>query len=192
MSRDHRKHRYLPLLIGLFALVVAAVWILRPPLWLLALLAAVWLAASWLARRKYLLFFKGMALLRQQKFEAAELVFLAFLEKLQQRPAMKKGAKFWYYGAYTPNFEAMTLNNLGVAKMAQGQNDAAAHYFEQALDTDEKYAKPHHNLAALAVVRGDENAARQHFQRAAELGFDGGGFDQFLEKVRVGYAKTYG
>jgi hypothetical protein len=48
----HRKHRYLPLLLGLLTLIVVAVFSLRPPLWLLALLAVAWLAASWLTRRK--------------------------------------------------------------------------------------------------------------------------------------------
>jgi tetratricopeptide (TPR) repeat protein len=187
----HRKHRYLPLLLGLLTLIVVAVFSLRPPLWLLALLAVAWLAASWLTRRKYLPFFRGMSLLRQQKFEEAEQVFLAFLEKLRQRPDMKKGAKFWYYGAYTPDFEAMTLNNLGAAKMGQGQHGKAANYFERALKADEKYAKPHHNLATLAASGGDENLARQHFQRAAELGYDGGSFDQFLEKIRTEYTKTF-
>jgi len=187
----HRKYRYLPLLLGLLALVVAAVFFLRPPFWLLALLAVGWLVASWLMRRKYLPFFRGMNLLSQQKFEEAEAVFQAFLEKLRQHPDMKKGAKFWYYGAYTPDFEAMTLNNLGVAKMSQGHRDEATRYFEQALNTDTAYAKPHHNLAVLAAANGDENLARQHFQRAAELGYEGGSFDQFLEKIRDEYAKNF-
>lgn len=187
----HRKHRYLPFLLALLAAVAAVVFYLRPPLWLLLLLAALWLGASWMKRRQYATFFRGLHLLNQQQFQAAETMFLAFLEQLRQRPHLKKQAQFWYYGAYTPNMEAMTLNNLGVAKMAQGKRDEAAEYFEQALKTDEKYPKPHHNLAVLAASGGDTELARHHFQKAVELGYDGESFDQFLEKIRDEYAKTF-
>lgn len=187
----HRKHRYPPLLIGIFALVAVVPFFFRPPFWLVALATICLLVGSWLTRRKYVLFFRGMHLLNQQKFKEAEDVFQAFLERIRLRPDMKKGAKLWYYGAYTFDFEAMTLNNLGVAKMAQGQRDEAAGYFEQALKTDEKYPKPHHNLAVLAASGGDVELARQHFQKAVELGYDGSTFDQFLEKIRDEYAKTF-
>lgn len=187
----HRKHRYPPLLIGFFALVAAAGLFFSPPFWLVALIAICLFGASWLTRRKYALFFRGMYLLNQQKFEEAEAVFQAFLEKIRQRPDMKKGAKLWYYGAYTPDFEAMALNNLGVAKMAQEQNIEATRYFEQALSIDTTYAKPHHNLAILAAADGDKISAQEHFQKAVDLGYDGGSFDQFLEKIRDEYAKTF-
>ena len=187
----HRKHRYLPFLLALVAVVAAVGFYLRPPIWLVLLLVALWLGASWMKRRQYAAFFRGLHLLNQQQFQAAETTFLVFLEQLRQRPDLKKQAKFWYYGAYTPNMEAMTLNNLGVAKMARGQRDEATNYFEQALKTDEKYPKPHHNLAVLAASGGDVELARQHFQKAVELGYDGSTFDQFLEKIRDEYAKTF-
>jgi len=187
----HRKHLYFPLLIGLFGLVIVAYIYFRPPFWVGFLFLGFWLVASWFVRTRYAVFFKGLNLLNRQQFEAAEVEFLTFLEQLKKSPSVKNQARFWYYGAFTADIEAMTMNNLGVIKMAQEQPGSASAYLQRALQIDQRYAKPHYNLAVMAGVAGDEDLARQHFQKALDLGYGGDTFDQFLQKIVVEYAKTY-
>ncbi|MBP6812467.1 MAG: tetratricopeptide repeat protein [Saprospiraceae bacterium] len=187
----HRNHLYFPLLIGLFGLVIVAYIYFRPPFWVGFLFLGFWLVASWFVRTRYAVFFKGLNLLNRQQFEAAEVEFLTFLEQLKKSPSVKNQARFWYYGAFTADIEAMTMNNLGVIKMAQEQPGSASAYLQRALQIDQRYAKPHYNLAVMAGVAGDEDLARQHFQKALDLGYGGDTFDQFLQKIVVEYAKTY-
>ncbi|HMX40861.1 MAG TPA: tetratricopeptide repeat protein [Saprospiraceae bacterium] len=187
----HRKHLYFPLLLLLLLLIGGGYWWLRPPMWSMLLLAAGWLALSWAVRRPYLLFFQGLNLLNRQEYAQAEALLLQFLEQLGRQPGLKAPNRLFLYGAFTADLEAMTLNNLGVAKMGQAEHAAAADYFHRALQVDERYAKPYFNLAVLAATDKDMPKAEQYFQAARERGYEGGSFDQFLQKIQTGYSKTY-
>ena len=136
-------------------------------------------------------FYRGQKLLELKQYEKSLFHFERFLRLLQQRPYIKH--LIWLvYGVYTRNIEAMTLNNIGVAKLEQGRIREAETVLQQALGLDPKYPKPYYNLAVCAVIRGEKEYAERLFSQSMRLGFNGGTLDQLHTKASFILAKLEG
>ncbi len=64
---------------------------------------------------------------------------------------------------------ARAANNLGIARFRANQLDDAEQLFLEAGDVDPNYARPHYNIAEIALRRGNVKLARMHLLRALEI-----------------------
>ncbi len=108
----------------------------------------------------------------------------AFLDAIRTRPALKK--LLWLSGAiYTPDAEAMALNNIGSAHLPCGRFDEAEAAFASALHVDPLYPLPFFNLAILSQVRGDEVESARLLGEAQRLGYTRGSLDQVIHRAQA-------
>jgi tetratricopeptide (TPR) repeat protein len=135
-------------------------------------------------------FYRGLNNFRLRKWDEAEQYFHVFLNDLAQRPWIRY-LNFWNSG-YTTNLEAMTWNNLGAIQIEKRNLDAAPEFLNKAAALDARYAKPYFNLAVTAVLKGEQERAKVLFEKATDLGYSGGAFDQFLTRVQEAYAGVNG
>ena len=65
-------------------------------------------------------------------------------------------------------------NNLGIIRFRANRLDDAEQLFLESGDIDPTYARPHYNIAEIALRRGKVELARMHLQRALEIdpGYD--------------------
>lgn len=127
--------------------------------------------------------FRGRRLADAGRFEESIRESEAFLARVAREPWRKRAV--WLGGvAYSRDIEAMTINNVGVAALHLGDLDKAGASFRRALALDPEYPIPHRNLAVLASMRGDEQAAREEWGEAERLGYTAGRFDDVLREAQ--------
>lgn len=190
MTRTARyKRTYFLTLAGLSALVLVVAFLTRRPVPVLAGAALVFLVPGriqgWLWRD----FFRGRRLLADGRPDEAVQHFERFLETLRRHPGRRRA--IWLAGsAYTRDVEAMTWNNLGVARMLTERHDEAEKHFREALRVDPLYPLPHAGLADLAMRRNRPDEARRQAEQAVALGYAGGRIDRLLQSLGSGYARV--
>jgi hypothetical protein len=120
--------------------------------------------------------FRGRRLVNAGKFSESILESEGFLETVRREPWRKRAV--WLGGVlYSPDIEAMTLNNIGAASLPLGHIDKAEWAFRRAVEVDPHYPIPHFNLAVLATIRGDGVTARAELEQASRLGYTAGTLD---------------
>jgi tetratricopeptide (TPR) repeat protein len=135
--------------------------------------------------------FTGRRLMDARRFAEAISHFERFLERLQARPRLKR--LIWLSaGIYTHDVEAMALNNIGAARLELGQLDQVESPLRRALAVDPDYPLPYVNLARLAVLRGDVDAALAASTAAKRLGYDGSRIDALIHRASGALAALEG
>lgn len=127
--------------------------------------------------------FRGRRALDQNDPNAALGHLNTFLATIRAQP-WRKPLVWLSWSFYTPSVEAMTQNNIGAARLALGDVDAAEAAWRDALELDSLYPIPHANLAVVAATRGDRTAVSQHLEAARKLGYSGGELDRFVRKTQ--------
>src|SRR5262245_6475099 len=132
--------------------------------------AAVLLIPGRVQGRFYRDLFQGRRLLDAGYHREAVAYLERFIALVRVQPWRKR--LLWLsWSVYTPDAEAMALNNLGAAKLALGQQSASEQAFKEALTLDPLYPVPHFNIAVLHQIRGNRPLAEQAAAEAARLGF---------------------
>ncbi len=186
MKATTRKLLYPVILVGILLTTLLTLWAGVRPLHLL-LFALVFFVVAWLANYRLRYFYRGLQAFQQRDLAAAETNFQIFLSDVERHPWIKR--LMWLnWGAYTGDIEAMTHNNLGAIYLETRRLDEAKTHLQKALSLDADYAKPHYNLAVIAVLQNDAATSAQHFAEARCLGFTDSAFDHFLTKVQTDYA----
>jgi tetratricopeptide (TPR) repeat protein len=171
-------------LIALGALAVMATVEFGGGLGPLILVAVVLLIPGRILGVVYRDLFRGRRLLDKGQAEASIPYTLRFLQFIRQHPGRKR--LLWLAGfIYTPDAEAMALNNLGAAHLASGNFAAAAEALHAALAIDPEYPKPHYLLAIERSVAKDEEAATRHAAEAQRLGFRQTSMDTIIHKAQT-------
>lgn len=135
--------------------------------------------------------FKGRILLEQRREQEALDHFRNFLRDVRARPWLKR--LIWLsWSVYTPNVEAMALNNIGAANLALGRLGESEGALGEALTLDEKYPLPHFNLAVLQEMRGNRMLAEAELEAAAKLGYVGGTVDTIVNHAQALLARAEG
>lgn len=136
-------------------------------------------------------FFRGRRLLDSGKPSAALGHLENFLQLIRREPWRKK--LLWLtWSVYTPDLEAMTLNNIGVSQMTMGNPDEAKAAFDDALSLDPKYPLPYFNLAVLATMKADQASAEEALTKATRLGYQNGTIDAAIKKAQSLVARMEG
>ena len=114
-----------------------------------------------------------------------------FLAQARSSPWIKR--LIWLsWTVYTPDAEAMALNNLGAAHLELGRFDRAASAFEDALVLDPEYAIAYYNLALLRAAQDDECGAAKLLRRAQDLGYRRTNVDQLIGQAQSLLARLEG
>lgn len=191
MNRTTRyKLGYLLVLIGL---ALGAWWLVRTVDSLVPViaLALVLMIPGRLQGHFYRDLFRGRRLLAEGKLDASLEHSERFLATVRRRPGLKP--LLWLgWSVYTPDVEAMTLNNLGAAHLGLGRLDAATQAFEEALRIDPQYPIPFFNLAVIRQVQGNTAEAAQLQERASALGYAQGGADRLIQSAQAVLARVEG
>lgn len=128
-------------------------------------------------------FFLGRRLFSMGQLQEAKGHFEKFLDKIRIHPWMKKLIHL-RWAAYTGDIEAMTWSNLGVIHINRGEVDHAESAFQKASEIDPSYPVPHFNLSLIALINGRDNDARNLWQKAQDLGYRKGDFEQMMELAK--------
>lgn len=142
----------------------------RTPVWAVALMVVLLLLPGRVQGALWRDFFRGRRLLAHREHAASIPYFERFLARVRARPALKR-AIWLSWGMYSRDIEAMTENNLGVAKLELGRWDEAEEHLKRAIAIDRAAPLPHYNLAMIFAARGMGPEAAQHLARAGELGY---------------------
>lgn len=135
--------------------------------------------------------FRGRHLLGMRQAEASIPHTLRFLDYIRANPGRKR--LLWLaWSVYTPDAEAMALNNLGAARLETGDLEAAADALKAALAVDPEYPLPHYNLAIERAIAKDEAAASRYAAEAERLGFQGAGVDAIIRQGQALLARIEG
>lgn len=186
MKTTARKLLYPVILIGMAVIAVLTIMAGVRPIYLLLVALVLFLSAR-LANYQLRYFYRGLQAFQQRDLAASEANFRIFLADAVRRPWIKQ--LMWLsLGGYTGDIEAMGYNNLGAICLETRRLDEAKTCLQKALSLDANYAKPHYNLAVIAVLQNDAEASKLHFEEARRLGFTNSAFDQFLTKVQTDYA----
>lgn len=100
------------------------------------------------------------------------------------RQPWRKYALWLSWSMYTPNLEAMLINNIATAYLAQGQNEEAEKNWKAALELDPLYPLPFANLAVVAALRGDVELSQMMLHSASELGYTGEALDKVAHQAQ--------
>jgi len=153
-----RKVRYVVSLAAVGAAVCGPLLWFRAPLWGWVAAALVLLVPGRIAGHYYRDMLTGRRLMDARRFAEAIPYFERFLQRIEARPGLKR--LIWLSpGIYTCDVEAMALNNLGATRLELGEFDQVEAPLRRALFIDPNYPIPYVNLAHLALLRGDSEAA---------------------------------
>ena len=100
------------------------------------------------------------------------------------RQPWRKYALWLSWSMYTPNLEAMLINNIATTYLAQGQNEEAEKNWKAALELDPLYPLPFANLAVVAALRGDVELSQMMLHSASELGYTGEALDKVAHQAQ--------
>jgi hypothetical protein len=135
--------------------------------------------------------FRGRRLLDAGRPAEAAVYFERFLGTVRREPWRKR--LVWIsWPVYTPNVEAMALNNLGAAQLELGKIPEADAAFTQALELDPYYPLPYFNLAILQEMRGDRAGSERSVSEAARLGYTGGTLEFVIHRAQSLLARVEG
>lgn len=192
MTRTTRyKVAYVAALAAVGALAVLAIVASGGGVLPMLVVAAVLLVPGRLLGLAYRDLFRGRRLLDMRQAEASIPHTLRFIDSIRQHPARKRF--LWLaWSVYTPDAEAMALNNLGAALLETGDFGAAADSLNAALAVDPEYPLPHYNLAIERAVARDEGAAARHAAEAERLGFRGSRMDVIIRDAQSLLARIEG
>ena len=192
MTRTARyKLGYVAALVAVGTLAVLAIVASGGGVPAMLVVAAVLLVPGRLLGVVYRDLFRGRRLLDMRQAEASIPHTLRFIDYIRQHPARKR--LLWLaWSVYTPDAEAMALNNLGAAHLETGDVGAAADALNAALAVDPEYPLPHHNLAIERAVAKDEAAAARHAAEAERLGFRGSRIDAIIRDAQALLARVEG
>ena len=126
-------------------------------------------------------FFKGRNLMTHGMADEAEPFFKAFLEKLKQKPWLKR-LILLSWGIYTRDIEVMTLNNLGAIQIERGEWLKGKDFLDRAIAMDPHAPLPYYNLALIAVAEGKKDSALELYRMAKERGFTGSSIDDLIRQ----------
>lgn len=127
-------------------------------------------------------FYTGRRLMDSGDHESARREFEQFLVKVRERPSLK--SMIWLvWAVYTRDVEAMTLNNIGATLMHEGHLDSAEEKLAQAIGLDSGYPIPYFNLAVIAELRGERDAAARSLATAQRLGYRNTSIDRVVTKA---------
>lgn len=115
-------------------------------------------------------FHRARALLRKRQYESAATELAAFETSLS-KTGWKRALSGLTVGLYTSNALAAARNTLGAARLEQNLLDEAQTHFRASLQHDPGYGVPWGNLAVLAAMRGEADAAEDARLKAFALGF---------------------
>jgi hypothetical protein len=190
MTRTARfKLGYLAALAAVAALAGCAIVASGGGILAMLIVAAVLLVPGRLLGIAYRDLFRGRRLLDMRQAEASIPHTLRFLEYIRQHPGRKR--LLWLaWSVYTPDAEAMALNNLGAAHLGTGDFRAAADALNAALEVDPEYPLPHYNLAIERAISNDEAAAARHAAEAERLGFRGTPIDAIIRDAQALLARV--
>jgi tetratricopeptide (TPR) repeat protein len=164
------KAFYFGLIIVASVALFAAYMRLKPPLPVVLLVLVALLAPSRVQGWYWRDFFRGRRLLAAGDGQSAAVHFERFMEQLRLRPGLRR--LIWLNAAiYTRDAEAMTLNNLGAARLQLGDLPGAQSAFEDARRLDPQSPLPLYNLALLAQVEGRDEEAAQLLALARRMGY---------------------
>ncbi|HPB31105.1 MAG TPA: tetratricopeptide repeat protein [Candidatus Sumerlaeota bacterium] len=113
--------------------------------------------------------FAGRRHLERGRWDKSLEHFERFLAVLHQRPWLRRLALL-RLPRFTASPKALVLSNMGLAFLNKGDKDKAGDYFRKALDADPCYGVPFFNLAVIALMNGDNAAARDHWEKARTAG----------------------
>ncbi|MBN1900129.1 hypothetical protein JW926_02235 [Candidatus Sumerlaeota bacterium] len=128
-------------------------------------------------------FFLGRRLILLGKLHEAKEHFDKFLDQLQTYPWLKKLIHL-RWTAYTGSIEAMAWSNLGMIHINRGEIDSAETAFLKASGVDPDYPVPFFNLSLIALLKDNQDDARRLWQKARDLGYRKGNFEQMLELAK--------
>jgi tetratricopeptide (TPR) repeat protein len=176
------KIQYFVILVVLGAAVCVSLLWFRAPLWGWVAAALVCMIPGRVVGHYYRDLFTGRRLMDARRFAEAIPHFERFLERIRARPALKRLICL-SPGIYTRDVEAMTLNNLGIARLEVGELDRVEAPLRRALALDPDYPLPYVNLAHLASLHGDVEAAAAASRSAKRLGYHDTRADAFIRRA---------
>lgn len=192
MTRTARfKLGYIGALIALGTLAVIAIVALGGGVVPMLVVAAILLMPGRILGVAYRDLFRGRRLLDLRQAEASIPYTRRFLEYIRQHSGRKR--LLWLaWSVYTPDSEAMALNNLGAAYLESGDFVAATEALNAAVAIDPEYPIPHYNLAIERAVAKDEAAAARHAAEAERLGFRRTSIDAVIREAQSLLARVEG
>lgn len=135
--------------------------------------------------------FRGRRLLDVGQSEASIPYTSRFLDQIRRHPGRKR--LLWLaWSVYTPDAEAMALNNLGAAHLRTGDFAAAADALRSAIAVDPQYPIPYYNLAIERAVAHDHSEAARLAAEAERLGFRRTRIDDILLEAQALWARLEG
>jgi tetratricopeptide (TPR) repeat protein len=180
-----RKLAYPILLILALAAIGALLWFWWHPLTLILislLLLAPGRVGAYLLKPLY----ASRALQARAQFKEAERNATEAIRQLEQQP-WRGFALLTAYPVYTLSALAMAHNNLGAARLEQGELELASDAFEAARSIDPNYPIPVYNLALVAALQGRPEV-QSLLADAARMGFSNDGFDRQLSQLADRFA----
>jgi tetratricopeptide (TPR) repeat protein len=195
MSRTSRYKLLYLLALALLAAIVFGVLVLigswPPPATSLLVVAVVLLIPGRINGHFWRDFYRARRLLGEERLAESVDYGERFLDRVRRWPRLKK--LIWLqWGIYTRDIEAMTLNNLGAARLMMGDFERARENLQSALELDRLAPLPHFNLAMISKLQADEQAFQDHLQRARELGYKGSSVDALLSRMGQVLAQVEG
>jgi len=136
-------------------------------------------------------FFRGRRLQATGDFQGAIAKYEEFINAIERHPWIEK--LLWLsWSIYTVDVGAMTHNNIGACQLELGQLEAAEASLHRATELDAQSPLPHYNLAVLAEVRGQREAAEREYAIAKSLGYKRDSFDRTIQAAGIILARLEG
>lgn len=182
-----RKILYFVIVVALVFVIAGVLYPIFGPIGL-GVAALVMLIPGRVAARGLHDFYLARRLIDDERYDEAVSASERFLETLRAE-SWRRWLILGAYGFYTSDIEAMAQNNLGVARMLQGDLDAAERALKDAVQRDHRYPMPFYNLAIVARARGDASGGDALMHEARKKGFKGGADDALISEIAGAYAR---
>jgi tetratricopeptide (TPR) repeat protein len=192
MTRTTRyKLGYVAALAALGAVAVTSIVGLGGGFVPVIVVAAILLVPGRLLGIAYRDLFRGRRLLDLRQAEASIAYTQRFLDYIRRHPARKR--LLWLaWSVYTPDAEAMALNNLGAAHLETGSFAAASDALKSAMAVDPQCPLPYHNLAIERAAANDNEEAARLAVEAEKLGFRRTRIDDIIRESQSLLARLEG
>lgn len=192
VSRTQRsKILYLLALGALSAIAFAVLAATNWSWWAIVAIAVLLFVPGRIQGHFFRSFFRGRRLQANGDFQDAIDEYEQFIEEIERHPWI--GRLLWLtWSIYTFDMKAMTRNNIGACQLELGQLHQAEENFYQAARLDAQSPLPHYNLAVLAEVRGQREAAEREYSIAKSLGYNRDSFDLAIHSASSILARLEG